>query len=412
MKPTDSSSTPPPPATARPNDATASPAKPAHSHIGERPVGPPWLGSVHHRAQIDLHWLTVALIMAAAGWLFFGWRGPVMVGITGAAAVAAHLVIVGLVRLIARRPSRVPHLHPLNLGLLLGASLPLMQQPWLPIAAGAMVGLLSHVIGRAHRLRLHPVALVLVTVWLLPVVLPGAMRVIGEPVDAVLRPQRLLIGNVGDATAEASIAPWWSPAEYTAPDAIRRIEAGNLFLDHRIDMLGNRESLVQAISSGELVRLEELFIGAHPDAIGAGSRALLIVLGFYLMYRRLAFWQVGATALLTAVAVILVLPWWDSDQQAYTSVLSKMVDLGPAASVTYVSYFLFATPMTLMVLILAPGTAPMSRAGRLIYGALLGGGGIAAMWWIGAPQAALLALLLASLISRPLDALQRSAFVG
>src|SRR5690606_9610113 len=140
----------------------------------------------------------------------------------------------------------------------------------------------------------------------------------------------------------------------------------------------------------------ELFVGAHPDAVGAGSRALLIVLGFYLMYRRLAFWQVAATALLTAVVAILVMPLWDADQQAYVSVLSRMVHLGPAASVTYVAYFLFATPMALMVMILAPGAAPMSRAGRLVYGAILGGGAVAAMWWIGAPEAALLALLVAS----------------
>ena len=46
-------------------------------------------------------------------------------------------------------------------------------------------------------------------------------------------------------------------------------------------------------------------------------------------------------------------------------------------------------------------------APRLILGSTL----IAAQWFIAVPQAAYLSLLLASAVSRPLDALHRSEFV-
>ncbi len=383
-------------------------------------TGPPWLGSIYQRRGIDLEWLTVAIVLAASALVFFGWRGLVSVMIAGAGALAGHLVVDGAVRLLARRRSRVPHLHALNLGLLLGAAMPVMQRWWLPAAVGGAVGLLAHVVGRSHRLRVHPVVLVLVLIWLAPIVMapgaegggaPGWMLKMWEPIDAVLRPQRLIVGDVRDATAEASIVAWQSPFPPDAPDAIRRTDTGQLLLSQRFDMLQDRNQLVRRLSTGELAQLSEIFVGAHIDAAGASSRALLIFLGFYLMYRRLAFWPVAMTALVGALTTMFLMPVWQAEADRYVSVLSRLIELGPAASITFVSYVFFATPMTLMVMVLAPGATPMSRSGRLVYGLIIGAGGIAAMWWTGQPQAAMLALLAASLLSRPLDALQRSVFL-
>jgi hypothetical protein len=73
---------------------------------------------------------------------------------------------------------------------------------------------------------------------------------------------------------------------------------------------------------------------------------------------------------------------------------------------------LLAPPLVLVVMILAPITAPIGGTGRLIYGALIGATAMAALWFIAEPAAAFLSLVPASLLSPALDRLQRSPFVA
>jgi len=385
----------------------------AHASIAKPdvPAAPPWVGSAHQRLHIDLQWLTAAAVLPAAALIFFGWRGLVMMLAVLLAAMIAHAVMLGLRRLLKRAgPSRVPHAHMLTLALLLGAAMPLFAKPWIALAAGGMLGIAAHMVGRSHRLRVHPVALVMTLVWLLPTLWPTAMQQDHwTQLDSVLRPQRLVVGNVRDTTEEVSRAPWWSPAEEPLPDALRRHDAGSLILDQRHELLQSRAYLVRLLSTGQLVRLEELFLGAHNDATGAGSRAVLLFMGFYLMYRRLAYWQTAAAAAAAAILALLLMPAWNG--QGWTLTLIQLATFGPTAAVTWIAYMLFATPLVFIVMVLAPMSAPMNRTGRIVYGLVLGSSAIALMSLLVQPQAAYAALLLASLLSRPLDALQRSAFV-
>ena len=65
--------------------------------------------------------------------------------------------------------------------------------------------------------------------------------------------------------------------------------------------------------------------------------------------------------------------------------------MGPAAAITFMGYITLATPLPLIALILAPAVDPMSRAGRILYGILIGSGvmqAVAHIWLIFAIRAA------------------------
>lgn len=58
----------------------------------------------------------------------------------------------------------------------------------------------------------------------------------------------------------------------------------------------------------ELVGIDELLVSAVPGPVGATSRWLLILLGLYLMYRRLANWAVSVVAILAAIGTMMLMP--------------------------------------------------------------------------------------------------------
>ena len=49
-------------------------------------------------------------------------------------------------------------------------------------------------------------------------------------------------------------------------------------------------------------------LGAAPGSFGATSRALLIALGLYLIYRRLSWWPMAAAALFGMLATLFLMP--------------------------------------------------------------------------------------------------------
>ena len=373
-------------------------------------LGPPWLKTAHHRLQIDSQWLVVMMAMLASALVFFGWRGLIGVLVTTLAAVIVHQLLAVLAKLVRPTLHRGSLSHALVLGLLLGASMPLMRQPALHIAAGAVLGVISHMVGRSHWLRVHPVAVVLVLCWVAPGLRGfsffNARPEIFQKIDSVLRPKRLILGDVTDLVANRDRTdPWLSTYELSAPAAVLRPDPDDFLLAeaNRDRILTNRDFFVDKLSSGELCRIEEMFIGATIDSTGATSRFLLIVLGFYLMYRRLATWWLVCWALLAAIATLLCMPVVASGHM----VAAHLVDLRPAAAITCMGYFLFAPPLVLIFAILAPTTAPMSRTGRFIYALLLGVLSIVFTWFFESAQASYLSLLVVGLLSRPLDALQR-----
>lgn len=387
-------STPPP-------DTAPAVTTPPHS-------GPPWLGAPRTRYSIDVEWLAIVVVMLLSGLIFFGWRGVGAAVTTALLALAGHLLMCVLLQTLKLKRSFDPPLHVFVLGLMLGLSLPVALQPSLPVIAGLSLAVAAHLMGRTRSLRLSPVALVLVLMWAMGVVSTGvtdpeSRHVSFGPLNAVLKPDRVLLGNIRDAPAAYVRTRWFEAGvtELEPHDAQRRAEPARLILREKQRILLHPAYLVNMLVSGELMTVEEMLIGATPGPVGGTSRALILVIGLYLMYRRMAHWTVALSAITAALITLLAMPVVIDG--SVRLVAMRLIQMSPDVVVTFLGYALLASPLLLMVLILSPMTAPLSGVGRLIYGVLLGAVGVAAMWAFSVPQAVFLGLFTASLLSRALD---------
>jgi hypothetical protein len=377
--------------------------------------GPPWLGHTHDLRQVDFCWIFTAGTLTGSSMIFFGWRGVASIAITAIATLVSYLLL-GLVIHLLRPHRRVDSLlHALAMGLLLGCAMPIYERSHhMNLLGGLTLGILAHLVGRTHRLRLHAIALTIVTLWLLPAMTVDSQMIFlprqtHPRVESVLRPQHVVLGDVQDAT-EVSFESWWSTRHSDESHAVKRRDAHSVLAHNQASILQHDPLLVNMLSSGELPRLEELLLGATPGSAGASSRALIVMLGLYLLYRRLSWWQIPLAAIIGALVTLLIMPV-NMPEGGSVPALVRLLQMPTAVVITYLGYMLLATPLLFIALLLAPLTAPMSASGRGFYGFILGSTMLLAQWYLGVNEAAYLSLILASAVSRPLDALQRSEWV-
>ncbi len=392
----------------------------APTHDSKPPTnGPPWLGPILHRTQIDIHWMAVALIMVGSGMIFFGWRGLVEVCVVALVSFLTFLLITMVLHLLWAKHTSDSILHAIALSLLLGVILPPMTDLTVGILSAVLLGAVIPFVGRARRLRLHPVALALVFAWLLPAFVADhdLHSLEGAPqgsIEAVLRPDRIFIGDLRNYVENNNTMaePWWNITNADLPDAVTRNDPGVQMLKERKRMLQVDTLMVNMLQAGELCRLEEVLLGSVPGSIGGSSRVLIVLLGVYLMYRRMGTWQIPLIALLSAIAALLIMPLTTGGPEAarVTIVAERLFALSPRVAITYVSYFILASPLPLIMFLLAPMAAPMCGTGRALYGLMIGTFTIALLWALASPQAAYLSLVAASLLSRPLDVMKHSPF--
>lgn len=374
---------------------------------------PPWIAASRHRGHLDTMWLLVCGVLTACGWMFFGWRVIWALIVVCAMALLGFEIARRVIRQVRPKRAIESYAHVIALAMLTGLSLPLLREPAVLIVAGVAVGLLAHFVGRTHRLRAHPVAVVLVLVWILPMLIEWRhpdlqAKVINQPINAVLRPNRLFFGDVMEHPDEVGLGRWAAVSGDQWTDAVLRHEPYSLLVHDQVKMLEPPSILVNMLTSGELIGMKELLVGSVPGPIGGSSRALLILIGLYLIYRRLAWWPVALAAFVAALGALLIMPVRDGEQ--LTIVFSRLMQLDPPIATAYVGYMLLGSPLVLLVMVLAPMSAPMSDLGRVLYGALIGALMIIGQWLFQSPMAAPLGLLVASALSRPLDSLQRSPF--
>lgn len=389
-------------------------------------AGPPWIVTSHHRLWIDVEWLLIATSMLLSGLVFFGWRAVICVTSTALVTVVSAWITRWLIKKYRPAHACDSVTHAIWLGLLLGLCLPVFHQQWIYWIGGGLLGIVAHAVGRCHRLRVHPVVVVLVVIWVFPTWLHsagvgGSWGAGLEPHQGVLGPDRLVLGDVFDVDSLRTTPNllWRTAQNVPSPDAldtqdpsdaIVRYEPYAMLISQQqtILQLDERDAAEEALSRPELCRLSEILLGAVPGSIGASSRGLLIFLGLYLAYRRLSWWPMLLASLLAMCLSLLVMPV--SYDGGWCFVSQRLIALGPFVAILYPAYMIFASPWALITMILAPASAPMSTPGRVIYGCVIGSGMILAQWSLAIPAAAFLALLAAGLISRPLDHLHRSPF--
>lgn len=378
-------------------------------------VGPPWIGSAFYRVDIDARWMVVTVIMMTSGIVFFGWRGLLAVTLTTVSTLAVNWPIQALRKKL--QPRRAPEAigHIAAMGMFLGALMPLFHSWWMYIAAGATLGLICLGCGRSHRIRIHPVAATMMLVGLVIInapthLEPGESHSIVQINDGVLRPGKLVVGDVTDQTDKIDGGHYFRRVQPTTQDAVRRSWSIRYFLDRKDELATDRELFIAALSAGHLVRLEEIFTGAATGTIGGSSAFLVIVLGFYLIYRRMLHWPTAFWASVAAIGIAMVLPV-HQEGQSWTILALCLPDLEPAASAVFLSYLLVTSAVPACIMLLGPMTEPMSRMGRVVYGCILGATAVAALWFLAFPEAAYLGVITAGFLSKPLDAWKSSPFV-
>ena len=349
--------------------------------------------------------------MGLCGMTFFGWKAVSCVILTACAATVSHFVVAALLK--KRQPDRpIESLsHVVANGLLLGLCLPLMSRSLMNLLGGVLLGVAGHGIGRSHRVRAHPIALVMILTCLIPEIYscfdPGTPQSrLGTPTATVLTPDRVLVGDAFDIAKPPHwpIWSWWHETNRNH-DAIKRTDPYVYWLAHQNQILRlDSQQAGDELSCLELCGMDELLLGSVPGPIGGSSRALLIVLGMILICRRLSWWPCVLTAFVTWLGLLMLMPVW-FDDPSRSIVLIRLIDQGLIIAIVYLGYAMLTSPWPLIVMVLAPVTSPMSKKGKLVYGAILGGGLVLTQWFIALPSGAYLSLGLASLLSRPLDRL-------
>ncbi|HUR01795.1 MAG TPA: RnfABCDGE type electron transport complex subunit D [Nonomuraea sp.] len=374
--------------------------------------GPPWIGPVASRSEIERQYLWVNLALSLSAATFFGWRAVWMVAAVTVAGLCVWALIALPVRAVTGRwPVAAGPFHALNVSMLLALTLPMSRGAGTALAiSAAAVGLLVYAIGPAHRVRVHPVALAHLLLLLTSPTWDD------HRVHAVLPPDRILRGDVMDEGPPAG-GPTWLATHPTPPHpSIQRHDPGAVMLARQRVMLLDGSSLARILrpAAGEgdqlrLPRLVDVLIGGVPGPVGATSRLLLLTAGLYLMQRRLGRSQVALAALCGALAALLLVPVQDAGSRE--AAFLRFPDIGWRAAVTYLSFQILATPLPLIVLVLAPLTPPRSARGRMVYGAIIGAGVVLVRWYVPREEASYLPLVVAGLLNPALDRMRGSRFV-
>ena len=379
---------------------------------------PPWLGLLHTRRQIDIEMLMVVVAMTVSSLIFFGHVALVQILLCVVSAMSAYLPAMLLMWIFHRRPHTDSIMHALTMAMLVGLLMPVNSFAWQQVLAGAILGICMPFVGRTHRIRMHPAVLAVLITWALPLMLSSVHQPVStvmfefERQATVLRPDCVVLGNVHDGNAQGlhNYQPWWLTRKSSSlesddgqfvSDAIVRPLAHHVFMRDQKRLLRFPQYLSNMMASGELPRIEELILGCVPGMIGATSSGLLVILGLYLMYRRLSWWSIPVNIMLAAGLTLMAMPVTLS--HGATTVFWVLIDTPLAFSLTYLGYFFLTSPMLLVAFILAPATSPLTSHGRLLYCIIIGVLMVVIQWFVQTPVLTLLSVLFAGVLSRMLD---------
>ena len=371
--------------------------------VQTRPPAAPWLGPVVSHRSFERQWLIVCGGMLLSAGIYFGWRAWFMVAMTCVLAVASFTLGMAVMRLVRRDATDATLTYAVHMGMLMGLTLPLQPQMWHSVFAGILVGVLAHLMGPDRQLRVHPVAMVHL-VLLIAIPFTGF-----RGSEAVLAPAYVVVGDVSRAGEVVGGPTWLNMRPAPGAQALHREPPARLMLVEQDRMLEHGSRIIMLLKDGDLPRLTDVIFGAVPGPVGATSAGLLIVMGMYLMYRRIGRPQFALWAVAGALAALCLLPI--HRPQGWTISLLAFEDVGWRVAVAYVSYQILTSPLLLLALILAPLTLPRTANGRMAFGLLLGAGVVSFRWIAPYEDIAYLALVGASILCPVLDRLHSSPFV-
>jgi len=294
----------------------------------------------------------------------FGWQAFWVI-IT--AAITA-LLTEGIIQLLLKRPLNIENGSALLTGILLAYNLPAEVPLWLP-AVGAFVGI---AVGKMSfgGLGYNP---------LNPALVGRAFLMASWPVHMTV----FATAPKGDTLSGIDLSNIDAIAEATP---LSVFESARDILLHKSQFSEKVPDAMQALSQ-LYSSYSNLFIGKIGGCIGETSALLLLIGGFYLMYRRIIGWKIPTTFIFT----VGLLTWiFGGTNGLFTGdpifhILSGGVILGA---------FFMATDMV---------TTPITFKGRLIFGTGCGILTSVIRLWGGYPEGVSYSILLMNLTTPLLD---------
>ncbi|MEQ9454804.1 MAG: RnfABCDGE type electron transport complex subunit D [Phycisphaeraceae bacterium] len=259
------------------------------------------------------------------------------------------------------------------------------------LVTGILTGVASLWVGRYTSIRIHPAVLAVAITWPM-----ASAWTTPEPTTA--------------NTASVLRVPDWPDPIATGEPILEPRHSTPLvrFVLTEIEQIAAQpQRLPRMILDGTLPPLEPVLWNPQPPSLGMVSIPAILLASAWLLRWRVLHWRVPVYGLLAASAVVALSP---GHGDTWT-VLEAFIPLGTGALATWIAYVLLATPLPLMTAIVAGYAMPISIPGRAIYAAVIGVTGTIAMVITQQPEGLLLGVIIAGLLSRPLDHVRSSPFV-
>ncbi len=377
----------------------------------------------------------------AAGILLFGWRAAGVAGIS----VGSCVVIEWLYFRVTRTPALLGRTHACLTGVLLALTLPPFVPWYVPVVAAAFAIIVGKAVfgGVGHFLWQPALVGRLAVAVVFSTPITGNLM---NPEDwGLLARERLLFGDIRHVGTVEDYRGWQHHTPADASEHGHRDAGYDGFkLRHPRAVLakltrptasGGREEPLPAFSGlayprempraapaglrapapDRLPPLKDLIYGTRPGGIGETAVAVILVAGFYLVYRNFVKWQLPVTFILSAAAVAAVAPVRLSAPNAtiefaWLPVAAEGFDVG----LTYVSYQLFSGEILLAAFFLAPEmtSRPVTAGGQALFGVGCGGLAMLLQLYVDVAIPAYMAVLAMNTFTPVIDALWRPRVFG
>lgn len=331
---------------------------------------PPYRPCLEPARRIMRTQLVALSFLAAAAIVFFGYHALALITAAIVGAVLAEM----LVTAIRKEQQPGTRTHSLMMALLLAFTLPAHAR-WYVAFIGAITAVLigKQFFGGLGHYIWHPALVGRVIVQLF------FNHQLSQPAGQLLSRQHIIFGNAADAT---ELAHWLHFDWFTSPLATNALLAPMPLeaLRHMKDLqFADQVPQLSQYLWQHLPSLQHFVLGAVPGGLGTTSAAVIILVGFFFIYRGYLNWQLPVVFLAAAYCSAMLLPivlepTVTPRQVVHLPIIAESFAVG----LTYANYHLFVGGLLFAAFILAADmtSRPITLRGQIIFAAAAGLGAI------------------------------------
>ncbi|WP_236254630.1 RnfABCDGE type electron transport complex subunit D [Mucisphaera calidilacus] len=351
--------------------------------------GSPWLRTAVTTTHCDVQMLAGLVALVVVACLALGLSALVLVVLCAVGAVAGGVLTRVVVRSWCWTAVLPKSVYLVTLGVTTALLLRPMDGPVRALVAGVLTGVVSVWVGRSSPVRVHPALLGVLLTWSLATAWVPVAPASGDAavVRAVTSGEAFETQPLGMADASLPTGVWLLEAfDEVAVDPGLYVRG---VLDH------GTPSVFGALWD------------THPSCVGQVSLPVILLVGAWLLGRRLTYWRVPAYGLVAAVLTLLLWP----SPGATLMVVESLLATGLRGAAAWTIHVVLATPIVLLLVLIAGSASPISLPGRAVYASLAGLLSVSGMLFTQSVEGAMLGLAAAGLFIRPLDGMRSSPFL-